>query len=399
METQNEVKKLKKVFSAILIWFPILTMYASPIPILTNFTLGDLMLLIMFPVLVIWMMKKIISDKKYSFSILIIYLAYIIIQMLLTLVSDETINTNDVIFRTTRYSVYLSIIIFFSKQLFDYEFGIKLYKLTSVFSTFYLFVQVTLLRTMNYMLPGTLPFLTPIRNDLQVDTKILGMDMIMRPHSIFSEPAWYAVYVLGILIICLFSSDSDNDLKIPVIITVGILLSVSTTGILLCAITWIFWFFHKTKENISIQRMIIVIFIVPLILYFITHSNSFQIFVDRIVAGDSAAGRFNGYTYLTSNWNISLSNWLFGNGMKKIPIYLAGFARVIYYYGFIGLLIFMLICVSILYRVEKSQKILLLIFLLLNLGTEVLFGPLILVYFPFILSFVKQGQKENGNGG
>lgn len=101
--------------------------------------------------------------------------------------------------------------------------------------------------------------------------------------------------------------------------------------------------------------------------------------------GKSTSDRFAGYSLLTQSTDLSLI--LFGRGMQTLTgEYLSGYMRLYYYFGIIGLLLFLITIFSGYLKHSNAIKILIWLFIILNIGTEVALGPFLLLFASFIIT-------------
>lgn len=101
--------------------------------------------------------------------------------------------------------------------------------------------------------------------------------------------------------------------------------------------------------------------------------------------GKSSSDRFAGYSLLFEYRNFF--SLLFGNGMKLLEgDYLSGYLRLFYYFGITGVILFFYEILSGYKKHNQVGKILVWLFIVLNIGTEVALGPFLIIYSSFILT-------------
>ncbi|MCH5332156.1 MAG: hypothetical protein J1E33_07135, partial [Alistipes sp.] len=99
-----------------------------------------------------------------------------------------------------------------------------------------------------------------------------------------------------------------------------------------------------------------------------------------------------------SNVNkLSFSELIFGQGMYDpalYPEYLAGYARLFICFGLLGVIVFLFAIFSLYRRRLQLSNILLILFLILNIGTEIALGPYLLVYISLIVGYISKHNKH-----
>ena len=85
---------------------------------------------------------------------------------------------------------------------------------------------------------------------------------------------------------------------------------------------------------------------------------------------------------------MSIVNILFGNGMnlEALDAWYSGFMKIFYYYGILGMCIFImfLVCLYI-QAANRATKLYILIFFALGVFSELFVSNWLLIYIPFIL--------------
>ena len=385
------IGKLNKVFTLLMISFPILSLYATPIP---RISVADLILIIIYPILIIQLLKKNNSiNKTISFSVFI-FVLYIIVQFLITILVSNKMETYEVILNTLRYSFYLITLALFSKTFFQIQFAKIVLKKITIFTSIYLIIQFSLFSLFGYYLRGSIPNLR-----LQVDTltEIYSryiQGYYIRAHSIFAEPSHFAIYVLPYLMISLKGEKSKLAEYMPaIIISIAVLIAQSSTGIIMSILIWFMWylerFFSKGISKKKIVFLLLSIIFIPVLLMIITKTNSFDFFLDRTFSsgslGEAAYRRLGNEVIFNDLLNKSSYHLLFGQGMVNLQTYIPGLTRILIFFGISGLVLFLAMLIRLYIIGNRLQKEILIIFLILNIGTEILFGNFIFIYLPFLL--------------
>lgn len=388
MLTKNNT--ISRIFTTLLIIYPLLGMYSmfgSPI-MLPDFLM---ILLLAFITLRACFIKSVAFETSF-----LPWTIYIIIHMLATLLLRNVSNTNDFIGSTLRYLIYLIAILLGTKNYFDVDYAIKLYKYVCVISTAFLILQTIVVALFGYYIKGYLDisFLPISRSDLYGFGTNVSQYAIFRPRSFFSEPAHYGSYICGFLTISLFRN-GKKELPVQLFLSLGALLSMSSTAILIIIVIWAIYFYVNFSWKISYRTLLMLLF-VPIILLFVIRSEYFQVFIYRLFETNSAQNRFNGYENIMKYFDGKMSMFLLGygnGGLQFDGVYLAGYGRLLVYYGLVGAIVYL---INMLYSFSKGahwQKILLIVMLILAIGEDSFFNNIILCRLPFVCS-----TKYQNNG-
>lgn len=378
----------QKFFTAVVITYPFVSLYGINV---STISVADVLLAVsLFILAFINILQTRRINILYPF---LIFFSYIVICSLFILPMQH--DFMNILLRTVRYLYLLLALIFFVKSNFVFEYGKKLLLFFSILATLLIIIQACFLYLKGVYIQGYLPGLPILREELTTFADYMqNYELDIRPRSFFGEPAHYAVYEVCGLSLVLFSEKHNRRFWLmSVFMTFGILISVSSTGILCAMVLWaIFVFKNKKSSWIVIPCMLLIGSII--------YSTSFvQLFLDRIEEGKSAAGRFDGYMYLLSNIDeLSFTEFIFGQGMYDptlYPEYLAGYARLFVCFGLLGVVLFLFAIFSLYRRQLQLSNILLILFLILNIGTEIALGPYLLVYISLIVGYISKHNKKH----
>jgi hypothetical protein len=145
-------------------------------------------------------------------------------------------------------------------------------------------------------------------------------------------------------------------------------------------------------KYLNIQRKILIFSIITFIVIFFVLFGGLDFFFPNFVESpinfiqDLFFDNSRFLQIFNINYFDSYLDFLFGNGLVKIPVYLPSYFQIIYSFGFIGLLLFIVLFVSLIKHKAFIQKLITIIFLFLNIGTEIIFGNFALYFFSFIIS-------------
>ncbi|MGV3026956.1 hypothetical protein ACED96_14670 [Clostridium thermobutyricum] len=389
--------KLKNAFTILIVLYPILAIYASPIP---KVSIADILLIILIIFISFYILRE--NDNIYNIinGKMFVFLIYIIISTLIIILIDN--NLKEILFSSLRYILYIITITFYVKKFFMYDYAIKLLKKTSLIISIYIFIQFIFYYILGIVLPNIIPGLRV----MGTENILINIDyarksyLLFRPTGFFFEPSHCVQYLSIILIYYLFNFENikNKDLKYAIITTIAIIFTGSSTGTLILFIIWGMWFFKKLrKHNILKNIKFIISFITVCILggSILINMNFIQKSLFRLVGsgsngGEAITGRFANYGSVINTEN--MFKFFFGNGINSNNEYLPGIPLAIYSIGVIGFIILFYIWIKSSIKNVGVKRIIMIIFIILNLGTAIAFSEGILLYYSLIFtnSFIKK---------
>lgn len=278
---------------------------------------------------------------------------------------------------------YVLFIALFQKTLFQIDYAKKLVANFAVVATLFLFFQHIVYRLFGFPFPGILPTLAI--NEANLENQIWGSDVI-RFASFFVEPSAYAVYIVCGLAQELLYSDKPRLLFVGILV-VGCVISTSNTAIACMGFVLAIYFL---KHKILNKGGLLIIFL--LLLIFLVAQPFIDSITQRVESGKSFDGRFSGYYSVLSY----VSNPLFGMGFlnpEELSDYFSGYARLYLYFGFSGIITYMILFMTM--SSYTKEKALFLLFLILNIGADTIFGVYFLFYSGFIMSSLKSNYEKS----
>lgn len=372
--------------------FQLLFLYATPIP---SVSLADVLLLIIYPFLILKMIKKGKLNLKKDYAPFIALFIYILFQTLIILFGKDINYITNIVATAGRFMFYLFTVIYFVPYFFDRKIGISLYKKICVISTIFLFLQILVVKFWGYYIVGTIPGFPLMRNELaEFNQTIMNAGYLIRPRSFFAEPAHYVSYVSIYLAIGLFTKKNNyKEYFAEIIISIGIIVSNSATGMIVLAFLWAMWILKNFNiRRIDVKKLLMIIILFPIAINIVISSEYFKTFLERTFGfggeglGSAAVGRFSNFMWAFSSENVSVGNFIFGRGMIEIDKYIPGIPSMFYYFGIIGSLIFVLIMLSMFIKAKYQQKILIMLIIVMSIGGDAIFGPNCLLSFLFIIN-------------
>lgn len=377
------MKQIKYIYTAIVLVQPLLVNYEFYL----FGTFADIVLIIGVGLIVIdTLAAKKIKGKDICFTLIPFFLymlCLVIYQQVIGKVHGAEIKF------VVRVSFYLASIIFFGKKYFDVEFGYKLYKTIAIAATVWLIAQTISMSIFHKFLPGYLNFL-PIREDLRTDINYINYPKFYRARSFFQEPAHYAQYILGTIALTMFDrKNKSRNLFLVLFLTFGILLSGSSTGILVCFIQWLLYLLHCCIRKKITRGMGILGLFGILLLGVVLNTSQFMIFIIRFFVNQSAiSGRFSGIIQIVNDMGIQN---LFGMGLDISSVisgygWIPSIAILLWIFGNIGGIIYLSIFFYLLWKPGFHNKCLVCTYLLLLVGTDIIFDTFGFLYLCLLFS-------------
>lgn len=268
---------------------------------------------------------------------------------------------------------YVFFLVIYYKLFFDIRVADKSIGVAGVAATLFLVLQHTAHIFLGVTIPGQISAIAVREADS--DNMVVGSNVV-RFASFFAEPSAYAVFVVLPLAIELFYREKANYLFV-ILYCIGCVLSTSNTALACLAFLLIFYFVKNKifnwKSIALIASGVAIIFIV---------SPFIEAIRTRVEGGTSFNNRFIGYEMMSKYF----TNPLFGIGfisMEDVGEYMPGYARLVVYLGIIGALLYSIVYIYI-FR-TTSRWIILILFLFLNIGSNIFFAASIIFYSCFFL--------------
>lgn len=397
---------LNKVFTTIVLLFPIFSRYSSPIP---QVNLSEFVLFLFW---IIALCKALKTRRRWVISTeLLVLVCYIIFQILISLVRFKGAIVLDAVGSCGRLLIMYMSLMFLGKSYFHYEFGVQMLEKAAIVLTIYGLLQ-TLCSYAGVYLSTYIPLLPQIDSGA-IDAQVLNQvsyGLIYRCRSLLREPAALSIYLALALAIELFYSNRKYRMQKAILFTTGCIISMSSVGMIASAFIWIVYWASTQKKSVKHWILNILIGFIGLLVVFvfIYRTGLWDLFIERTFArGGSASllGIFDNSRFSSSSMlfdeNRTITDVIFGSGLIDLDNYLSGFVRIIYCMGIMGLFCFFISFLQFYYNGDSVNKKILIIYLFLNIGTEILLGQFCLIYLPFIFSkpeINKKGYLEKRSG-
>lgn len=373
-------KNVLKIYSFFIAILPIMIIYGFKT--LSVLTLADYVLLIIF-FFEIGINKKLRINKNFILLIL-----YLLIQPLWFLICPiEEQDWGDIAGTAWKLAFYIFFIGLFSGRLIK-EIVVKAFRAVGVISSIYGVLQYFFGTFLNISLSPYLPLLPILRTEIkeQQDSWI-AYNWTVRARSCFTEPSHFSLYLILALMIELFIVNrEERKLSYCIFYIIGIFSSYSSTGIigLLLLVLMSMIVYNKTIINSISKNLIICILVCLPILFFLLYKYGYiEYFLDHTFAngkGLASQTHFRDIGQIFSE-DISLMNMVLGHGLQDVEGgYLPGWFRTYYCLGIIGILLYMYVFLKTYISANKGQKVIILVFVALNFGTEIMLGAFIILY-------------------
>lgn len=386
----NESKKLNNIITVLLLSFPIFARYFI---VSDMVSIPEVLSFILLIYVLVLKNKNIKVDRA-----LLQFILFILTHTLVSLFFYPKEISIQILGTSMRFIYLLILLGVLAYNFFDIELGKKIIILITLILSVYAFIQYFYAKRgiiLTTYLPGLKHFDTTgiykNTDDILLDQLNLGLEF--RPRSLLNEPAHFATYIISSLTIVLFDNRETKNsyFLIGLILSSACLLSKSSTAIIMMFIIWIIYIYTSIVEG-SNKDMIIIILILLSILIIYSSTSGFKTidyFINRTfgntrkLSGITNSSRFGTLGKSFDNFN-SILNVIVGKGNIKIETYLSGLFRLFYNFGLAGVVFYSNWVIKSLNGETKLQKCLIFVFLIMNIGTEVMFGYFMYLYIPFI---------------
>lgn len=378
---------IKKAYTILIVCFPILSIYRSPI---SAVDLGTF-LMCTLGAIVLFLKRGEIQYKKIILSLIIYVMTITIISIFSAPLYASTFS---ILVRMFRLVILLGIFMFCDKEYFDLNYGMKLLQKITIIASIYLILQFLIYTVSGYILPSFIPGLTKLEG-IAYRSTLSAYARFYRPTSFFLEPSSF-VYFASLMLVCSLFLENYFVLEYKeitaVLITIAILLSTSGQGFIVISVTWGVWcvsfLFHgnlNRKRMIKIFGVLIgIITIIPVIMRSeIVNRTLGRIFVEDPNSMSAIDARSGGYEMFNS---LSIFRKIVGMGFGNLPdnVYFSSIADILFTLGIIGLFIVLVLYFDLFLHGKLFQKMLCVVSIVLMVGGGLFTATYLLFYLPFI---------------
>lgn len=271
MKERTEKKNwIKTIVILMTLITPIFTRYA--LPILPGISMFDLILVFAFGL----GLMVIAEDMKFDAGILL-FTIYVLARQLISGIGGGVSSSDlDMLggLHVMIYYVFGVVVVFNLKRIHNYE---SLVHVVATLITIFLLLQVLVYSVAGYYIDGTLRFLVHDSVSDRYAASVNSVRTTLRPRSVFIEPSHYGVYVaLALALVIDYQNETKKAKYLSLLYSVGLIASLSTTGIFLCLALWGMYAIRALRKRKLKRNTIIIIgmLIVPLAISFVYFLNS-----------------------------------------------------------------------------------------------------------------------------
>lgn len=388
------------IATILMIVFPIFSRYSS---IISYVTLPEFISFILLGYILIFDIKNIKINLNLLFFILIIFL-----RMLLFLIFNDGREIFQVMGTSLRLMYVYFLLMVLGDNYFDKKLAEKVMINVTIILSIYSIIQYVYAMK-GVILTTYIPKLKimqgmgEFRNVDDILREQMSYGLQFRPRSLLNEPAHFATYLLSGLTIVLFTDEKLSFRKkiIAVLFTVTCLLSRSSTAIIMLFFIWFVYILKRIKTVSDAKRILSIIAIFAVFLFIYSIFNDFDILnyflVRTFGKSKSLAGIANSTRFVQLKMGFEdfdrFIDIFIGKSTVANSGYLPGFFRLIYYFGFIGFLSYTLYIIEPSSDDSNLSRVMKLVFIIMNIGTEIIFGNFIFLYLPFIFCGKSSNEK------
>jgi hypothetical protein len=302
-----------QLFSFLIALLPFTYQYASPI---ASVSFGELLLI---PFMLFYLIKFISKGARFTKSYNGYYI-YILLSCIMTVFAlvNPYFSLSDFSTVFVRM-IYYSILVFVAIDNINIKTTLKTCMIFAVIFSVYAIIQFFVYKVTGTYLPTTLSAKwvfgpeSGIRTDYAEYYKYL-----YRPSSLFLEPSYYAIFCGPGLVFSLLSNiKSKKNLFYGIIISLGLIVSASSAGLIIIIISWFSYLLRVVYNNkrFSIKGLLLAGTLVVLALLVFSSSIS-SVLLSRTETGGSFNNRITRGLLLLDNLNIY--QHIFGVGISNL---------------------------------------------------------------------------------
>lgn len=378
--------KISHLYMIALSIMPILMIYGVNIIVRVTFT--DIILLL-------FLSYTFIKHKTINSRIEFLPIAlYLVIQpVIIHFYQSNDFDIVDTYGTSLRLALIILCLNVLSPYYLERDYYIKCIRIVAIFNAIYAGAQFVSGNLFSWALTPYIPFLPVVDVGLDVQQQSwIHYGILVRGRGLFREPSHLAIYLLlYIMAEQLYTDNTRSRNACIAIALVGLMVSGSSMGLVGIVLFEILKAmmgsdlitFKITKKTITSIASVIVIgaiwFNSGYLQNVISHLNnngngilsqSHLVDIQKAFKGD---------------W--TLLDTIFGRGLQQVSSgYLPGWPRALYCLGISGIIMYIYAFGNIYVKSDFRKKVILLVFCLLNFGTEIMLGIFLLLYLSLIFS-------------
>lgn len=175
-----------------------------------------------------------------------------------------------------RFAFGLMIITFIFPQVTDVRRIIYYVKNVSIIATILIIIQQSIFTLTGRALQFNMALILNANTEVVSKFGIDKWGGLHRPAAFFAEPSHLAIYISMYLYSTIFTESKQQSLKLRLFLSLGIVISQSTTGYGLLGMYWLIVMFNYVKNNKGISTKILYLFPVVITIVFIVFNSAFM---------------------------------------------------------------------------------------------------------------------------
>mgnify|MGYP004526973817 CR=1 FL=1 len=369
-----------RLFTVLVVVYPIFNRYQSVVPFLT---ISELVFLLLFVV-------AIVRFRVFTMRVNWMALAFAV-YLLFDIVLHAGMLSNSVWAQGAgtagRVALLYLLLAFMGRNFMDFDFGFRVLIGVSVLVGVYGLIQTAASHVgiaLTTYIPG-LPIMGTDNLDAAVRAK-MDYGLTFRMQSILNEPAALCCYlILPITMLLNGEGEVEHGNAIAVFLSAVCVLSLSSTGIIAVLVLWGFYVGRRFTERNIDARILLLGLMMAIVAFALiaAFTDIWSYFVNRTFGkGLSGGTRFYALDTALSASGSPL-NVLFGVLTARTEDYLPGFARAYYLYGLCGLVLITLVMLLTARCGDALSRWIVAVFIFLNVGTEIMLGNFAIYYLCF----------------
>lgn len=372
-------------FSTILPWIPWLHIYSAGVP---GVTFGYLVLVMLAG----YSLLSYNKCKKHSeHALLTVFLCYAMVILPLSLLFSEDIFLLQIANRCLKQLLLIYVVVSVMPRFLDFDKYVSSLRVVTYIGAAAILIQFVLMATTGRSLEFKIPFLN-YANDWSNEKDFAAvMAQSGRLTSIFLEPSHYSNFAVQYLMVTLFYHPKEREPKAvyieAVIITVSILSSVTSSGMIYCGVVWTAYLFIRQRPEEQkgkvFFRKILVLIIISVAIIFIINNERVNFAIARMLP--SYANSQNVWVKIIGGQEefLSLSPILkiIGAGFGNLsPTFMTGLFYTLYCTGIIGTIIIVAWFIKALKNKASLSKVAAIVFFLVFLIQPGFYAPTLINY-------------------
>lgn len=380
MKVGVKKNELSLFYSIFLVLMPILQLYGF---IELPFVTFSEYIAVLFIVIMLIKKRILCFDKNF-----LPVMFYIFLQpLLLFFYTPEETDMVDAMGTAWKLALYIFTLCFLVKNYLNRAYLLKTVRMVAAVSSVYGIAQFVCGTFFNISLSMYLPFLPVIRTELlEQQNGWMALGWIVRARAWFSEPATFAIFLLWAIMMELFiESERKHRWRYSILYAVGIFVSTSSTGcvgLLFIIAAYVVMYPNFLKKKFSKRFILCILVLLPFAIYLLIRLGYIEYFWNHLFAngkGISSQSHFADVKEIFQGKS-NLFEILFGHGLQETSGYLPGWIRTYHNLGIVGVTLYIYGFLKLYFQATKNLKIFILVFMGLNIGTEIMLGVYLVQY-------------------